>query len=156
MRKLCFHKPFLFVLITAFLFFEWSLMHVHLGGEHSHYDEQHQHAVTAHQYHFDGHYLGHGHIDNHHADAIDVAIDIAVAGDHHSHADSHQVVEVDQACTQFHGKLGQLFAFVPASVSHGLADRTVYKQVVLTLQHETFQSYLQYSSIRLRAPPLTA
>ena len=140
MRKLCFNKPLLFSLITAFIFLQWSATHIHLAAEHEHGGDQHQHTITAHQHQ----------IASHHADAIDVA------GDTLSHIDSSKVVELEQVCTQFHGSMGELFAVIPITAWKSLDSQSVSNGLDISSQQDAYQSYYQYTSIRLRAPPLAS
>ena len=140
MNKLSFNKPLLFSLITAILFLQWSSTHIHLAGEHEHDSGEHQHEVTTHQHQ----------LVSHHADVIDVA-SVKL-----SHADSHKVVEVEHLCTQFHGKLGQLFTAVPSDSWNVLERKISSKNVVTSYQQNIYQTYHQYTSIRLRAPPLVS
>jgi len=138
MKKLCFNKTLLLTLITAFIFLQWSATHIHLSAEHQHDGDQHQHAATAHQHT----------LDNHHSDNIDPVIDSL------SHSDSSKVVELEQVCTQFHGKIAKHYVITPSTswniTNQPSASTTQFKPY----QAETYQSYYQYSSIRLRAPPL--
>ena len=136
MKKLSFNKPLLFSLITALFFLQWSATHIHLAGEHEHDSGQHQHEVTTHQHQ----------LVSHHADVID-SITL-------SHADSHKVVELEHVCTQFHGKLGQLFAVFASNSWDVLERKVTSKSVVKSYQQNVYQTYHQYTSIRLRAPPV--
>ena len=138
MNKLSLNKPLLFSLITAILFLQWSSTHIHLAGEHEHDSDQHQHEVTTHQHQ----------LVSHHADVIDAA-SVTL-----SHADSHKVVELEHICTQFHGNLGQLFTAIPSNSWDVLERQISSKSVVTSYQHNVYQNYHQYTSIRLRAPPL--
>ena len=138
MRKLCFNKPLLFSVITAFLFLQWSATHIHLAGEHEHDGGQHQHAVTAHQHQ----------LASHHTDAIDVA------GDTLSHVDTSKVIELEHVCNQFHGNLGELFAVIPTAAWNSFESQIASNRLVTPYQQDTYQTYHQYTSIRLRAPPV--
>ena len=140
MKKLSFNKPLLVSLITAFLFLQWSSTHIHLAGEHQHDSGQHQHQVTTHQHQ----------LNSHHIDAIDIASDTL------SHADNHKVVDLEYVCTQFHGKQGKLFTVIPSTLWNVLERKISFKSVVASYQQGNYQSYHQYTSIRLRAPPLTS
>lgn len=142
MRKFCFNKPFLAGLITAFLFLQWSATHIHLAGEHDHGDGSHQHTVTTHQHQF-----------THHADAIDVANDVSFT-DTLSHADSNKVVDVEYVCTQFHGNLAKFFAVVPSIDWNNSEFRISLTSTIPLFQQNTYQTYHQYTSVRLRAPPV--
>lgn len=138
MRKLCYKKPLLFSLITALLFLQWSSTHIHLAGEHKHSGEQHQHAVTAHQHQ----------LASHHEDVIDVADDTL------SHVDSSKVVELEYVCTQFHGNLEKLFAVIPTTAWNSFEPHKYSARIVTPYLSDVYQSYHQYTSIRLRAPPV--
>lgn len=140
MRKLCFNKPLLFSLITAFLFLQWSATHIHLASEHEHDGGQHQHAVTAHQHQS----------ASHHTDAIDVA------GDTLSHSDNNKVVELEHVCTQFHGKLGEQNAVILSTAWNSFESQIASNCLVTPYQQDTYQTYHQYTSIRLRAPPVVS
>lgn len=138
MNKLCFNKPLLFSLITAFLFLQWSATHIHLAGEHEHNGDQHQHVVTIHQHQ----------LANEHADTIDAATDTL------SHADGKNVVEIEQVCTQFHGNLGEQFALIP-SLSWNISGQYISSaKLFKPYKLDKYQTYHQYTSIRLRAPPV--
>lgn len=138
MRKLCSNKSLLLSLITAFLFLQWSATHIHLAGEHAHDDGPHQHAVVAHQHQS----------TSHHADAIDIADDTF------SHSNTSKVIELEHVCTQFHGNLGKLFAVIPFTEWNNFQNQAVSNSVVTPVQTDTYQNYHQYTSIRLRAPPV--
>lgn len=140
MKKLSSNKPLLFSLITALLFLQWSATHIHLAGEHEHDGGQHQHQVTSHQHQ----------LVSHHADVIDVA-SVTL-----SHADSHKVVELEHVCTQFHGKLGELYAAVPFTSWAVLEQKISSKSAVTSYHQDIYQPYHQYTSIRLRAPPVVS
>lgn len=136
MNKLCFNKTLLLTLITAFIFLQWSATHIHLSGEHQHNGDQHQHDVTAHQHQ----------LENHHTDNIDLTADTL------SHSDGNKVVELEQVCTQFHGKIAEDYVITPSApyiAYQPSASATLFKPY----RAESYQSYYQYSSIRLRAPP---
>jgi len=140
MSKHCFNKPLLFSLVSAFLFLQWSASHIHLAGEHQHDDGQYQHVLTTHQHQ----------LANHHVDVIDVA-DITL-----SHADTNKVVELDHVCTHAHGKLNELFAFIPFISWNIVKQQISFKGVVTSYYQDSFQAYHQYSPIHLRAPPIAS
>ena len=137
MKNLCFNKQLLFILITAFLCLQWSTTHIHLASEHEHNGAQHQHAVTAHQHQ----------LSSHHADAIDVATDTL------AHADGNKIVEINQVCTHFHGKLGEQFVIIQFTSWNIPAQYTSSSTLNKQYQVDTYQTFYQYTSIRLRAPP---
>jgi len=137
MRQLYFNKPLLFILITAFLFLQWSAAHIHLAGEHEHDGGQHQHVVTTHQHQF----------VSHHADVIDVAVGTL------SHTDGSKVIQLEHVCTQAYANQCELFA-VPLSILKDSLERKISsKSLVALYQQDTYQTYHQYTSVRLRAPP---
>ena len=140
MRRPCSNKSFLFSLITAFLFLQLSNTHIHLAGKHEHDDGQHQHAVTAHQHQ----------LASHHEDVIDVAAETF------SHADSNKVVELEHVCTKAHGKSGEQYAVMASPISRLV--EAVYNSgiAVPPSQPISYQSYHQYTSIYLRAPPVVS
>ena len=140
MKKLSFNKPLLFSLITAFIFLQWSATHIHLAGEHEHDSGQHQHEVTSHQHQ----------LVSHHADVIDVASTTL------AHSDSHKVVELEHFCTQFHGKLGDIYSAIPFTSWAVFEQKILSKSAVTHYQQNVYQSYYQYTSIRLRAPPIVS
>ena len=140
MRKHCTHKPFLVLLITAFLLLQWSATHIHLAGEHEHDGDHHPHALTAHQHQ----------LNSHHADAIDVANDPLF------HIDSNKIVELDHTCSQYHGKLGEPIALLPSCTRMPIRQRGLYERIAIAYQLDTYQSYHQYTALRLRAPPVIA
>lgn len=140
MRKFYFNKPFLFSLITALLFLQWSATHIHLAGEHEHDAVQHQHAATVHQHQ----------ITSHHEDVIDIASDTF------SHIDSSKVIELEHVCTQFHGNLDKLFVVIPVGSTKSFERQNASNRLVIDYQKESYQSFHQYSSIRLRAPPVVS
>lgn len=138
MNKLCFNKALLLTLITAFIFSQWSATHIHLSSEHQHDGNQHKHAVTAHQHT----------LDNHHTDNIDPITNTL------SHSDSSKIIELEQICTQFHGKLGDHQVITAAGSWNISTQVSCSTTLVKSYQEESYQPYYQYSSIRLRAPPL--
>ncbi|MDH5190568.1 MAG: hypothetical protein OEW89_04900 [Gammaproteobacteria bacterium] len=140
MRKFCSNKSFMFSLITAFLFLQLSNTHIHLAGKHEHSDGQHQHAVTAHQHQ----------LASYHEDVIDVAAETL------SHADSNKVVELEHVCTKAQGKLGEQYAAITSSILRPVETIDSSGIVVLSSQLISYQSYHQYTSIRLRAPPVVS
>jgi len=140
MKKLNFNKPLLVILITAFLFLQWSATHIHLAGEHEHDRGQHQHQVTTHQHQ----------LTSHHINIIDIASDTL------SHADNHKVVELEYVCTQFQGTQGELFTVIPSTSWNALEREISSKTVVAYYQQNIYKNNHQYTSIRLRAPPITS
>ncbi|MDH5766775.1 MAG: hypothetical protein OEZ38_12235 [Gammaproteobacteria bacterium] len=140
MRTLRHHKFFIFSLIAAFLLLQWSGMHVHLAGEHEHGSERHQHEVISHQHQ----------LVSHHEDVIDIAVDTTF------HTDIDNVVELDNEYAQRSGKLDNCSLPVLPSKSNYFDPQVVSSVVAGQFDQHSFQSYIQYTSIRLRAPPLTS
>jgi len=138
MRKLCFNKPLLSALIIAFLLLQWSATHFHLADSHEHDSHQHQHSLTTHQHQ----------LSNHHADAIDMA------NHAFAHADNNKVVELDHVCNNNHGKIAKLFALAPSAAWKQFTLYYGYRTVAPIDQQDSYQTYHQYTSIRLRAPPV--
>jgi len=138
MNKLCFNKPLLLSLITAFIFLQWSATHIHLSGEHQHDGDHHQHTATAHQHQF----------ANHHTDNLDPATDVL------SHSDTNKVIELEQVCTQFHGKLAAQLAFIQPASWDIFEPHVLSSSLVSSYEFDSYQIYHQYTSIRLRAPPV--
>ena len=115
---------------------QWSTTHIHLAGEDEHEGVQHQHSITAHQ----------RQLASNHTDPIDVAGGIL------PHSDTNKVVELERSCTQFHGKL---YAIIPFTVRNSSQNLVVVSNSLVTpYRQEPYQTYHQYTSIRLRAPPL--
>lgn len=139
MRKLRFNKLFLLSLIAAFIFLQWSATHIHLAGEHEHDGDQHQHTLIIHQHQQ----------TSQHIDVIDIA------GNSYPHNDGN-VVEIDHVCSQFHGKLDIKFAIIPSVTGKDLLLQSISNSIVTSYIQNSYQRYYQYSSVRLRAPPLTA
>jgi len=140
MKKLSLNKSLLFSLITALLFLQWSATHIHLASEHEHDSGQHQHEVITHQHQ----------LVSHHTDVIDVnSVTL-------SHDNSHKVIELEHLCTQFHGKLGHLFTIITSDTWSVLEREVSSKTVGISYQQNIYQTFHQYTSIRLRAPPLVS
>jgi hypothetical protein len=133
-------QSFVFILITAFLSLQWSSAHIHLAAQHEHDGGQHQHAATA-----------HNHQLTNHRDVIDSA-SVTHVTELVSH-ESHTVVELDQLCTLFHGKhIDQspvIFSTIGALFYQTYGNEYDFKSVT----YFSFNSYLETTSIRLRAPP---
>jgi len=137
MKKFSSNKALLFSLITAFVLLQWSAMHIHLEGEHKHGGSEHQHSLTAHQHQS----------VSHHADAIDSA------ADSFSHSDGSKVVEVENVCTQFNGKLSEQYAVVNPSGFSLLEQLVAYQDKFQVYEQGSFLPYHQYTPVFLRAPP---
>jgi len=140
MSKFSFNKSLIVALITAIMFLQLSTQHIHLAGKHEHGNGEHQHVATVHQHQ----------TESHHSDAIDIA-EAA-----HSHTDSTKVVELDTVCTQCQSKQEEKLAvfFLPQLI---YLERVKSSQLIVsTNRQETYQSYHQYTSISLRAPPVNS
>ena len=138
MNKRCHNKPLFYFLLLAFMALQWSATHIHLASEHEHGGEQHQHVATAHQHQS----------ANYHADSIDVA------SNDFSHVDGNKVVDLEHDCTQPASKKLVQIAAIP-SVSWQLFQTQNTSEVIqVPRKLDNYQSYHQYSAIRLRAPPV--
>lgn len=140
MIKTRFKQSLVFILITAFLSLQWSSAHIHLAAQHEHDGSHHQHSVTTH---------------NHQAATLHDVIDSASADDISelvSH-ESHTVVDIDQHCTLFHGKHIDQPSIVPGSTSALFCLTHASKHSFTSITDFSFNSYLETTSIRLRAPP---
>jgi hypothetical protein len=128
-----FNKVLLLFLVTAFLTVQWTTAHIHLAEHHDHDGSHHQHDIQAHAHHS----------SDHHADSVDSS---DVTGD-------HDVVELDHECSSPCWKnLGD------QPVASGLPELRLMASsqssgVILPEADDNKQSYLTYSTIRLRAPP---
>jgi len=114
---------------------QWSPAHVHLAGSHGHDEAHHQHLAQ-----------GHGHdLAGHHVNAIDI-----------SHADgSERFVELDHDCTSPTGKKLNDTASELASPEHYDWLTPLHQEGELSLtESSSFSSWLFYSTVKLRAPPL--
>jgi len=138
MREHSFNKSLVITLITAILFLQWSSQHIHLADEHEHHSGQHQHVVTVHQHQ----------VSKHHADAIDVTDST------HSHADDSMVVDLNHVCTECQSKQDEKFVVISSSKITYCEDSRLFRVVTGNNRQHFYQSYLQYTSIGLRAPPL--
>jgi len=140
MRKHGFNKSLVITLVTAILFLQWSSQHIHLAGEHEHDSGQHHHVASVHQHQ----------AFSQHADAIDIADST------HSHADNSKVVELNHVCTECHSKQAEKFAVLSLIILNYSERSTVPQIVVRSNQLQVYQSYHQYTSIGLRAPPVNS
>jgi len=121
-------------LVIAFLSMQFSSAHIHLAENHQHDGSQHAHKSR-----------GHSHaLSDHHEDAFDSS---------QSPAD-YRVVEISQesalqACNSDHGSeliftlLFELFTPLQVAIRPGFSN---------TYNHQA--SWLSYSNVRLRAPPV--
>lgn len=128
-------NTFFILIVAALLSMQWTTRHVHLSQSHSHGDDQHKHAAVAHSHLPTGH----------HEDSIDVA---------DAHADYTVVEFSDSAAGGSYCKFGHGFV---ASVLPTLVV-AVPRQRGSPPPRERFvssHSYLERSTIRLRAPPVS-
>ena len=133
MLKLRHNKALLLFLITVFLTVQWTATHIHLAEHHDHDGNHHQHNIQAHAHQ----------ASSHHADTIDSA---HAAGD-------YKVVELDNDCTSSGWKkIGDQLT-VSISVPYQLLFVPKSSGIQLPEQNSNKQSYITYSTIRLRAPP---
>jgi len=130
------NKPLVIVLVTAILFLQWSAQHFHLTAEND--VGQHQHIVTVHQHQAASH-----HVDN-----------IDVADTTHSHADNSKIVELNHVCTECQSKQLDKFVVILSSKIIYSKYSQLFRIVAGNDGKNLHQSYLQYTSIGLRAPPL--
>lgn len=138
MKKRYYSKAWLFFLVTAVLSLQWSATHIHLAAQHAHGGDYHQHAPAVHQHATTGH----------HADAIDVAVDAL------SHVDGHKVVELDHDCAQLHLKKTFQLAAIPSASWRLFETTTLTETIPFPRKLDNYQTYPQYSTTRLRAPPV--
>ena len=112
---------------------QWSAVHIHLAEQHDHDGNHHQHNIQAHAHK----------ASSHHADAIDFA-----------HAtDGYNVIELDNDCTSpGWKKIGDQLA-VSISFAYQPLFIPNFSSIQISEQDSNKQSYILYSTIRLRAPP---
>ncbi|MDH5571852.1 MAG: hypothetical protein OEY89_08810 [Gammaproteobacteria bacterium] len=133
MLKLRHNKTLLFFLITAFLTVQWAAVHIHLAEHHNHNGNHHQHNIQAHAHK----------VSSHHVDGIDFA----------HVTDDYNVVELDNDCASpGWKKTGDQLA-VSMSVVYQLLFVSHSIGTLISEQDSNKQSYIAYSTIRLRAPP---
>ena len=133
MIKFHHNKTLLFLLVTAFLTVQWTAAHIHLEKHHDHGGNNHQHNVQAH-----AHYS-----TNHHSDTIDSAHEI----------ENYNVVDLGNDCVlPRYTKLDD-FSIVSISIAHQFLFAPLFNRVQLPKLDSNRQSYITYSTIRLRAPP---
>lgn len=127
---------FFVVLVAALLSMQWTTRHVHLSQSHNHGDAQHKHAAVAHSHLPTGH----------HEDSIDVA---------DAHTD-YTVVELSESATGGslaklgHGFIASLFPALVVAVPQQRGSPPPRERFV------SYRSYLEQSTVRLRAPPVLA
>ena len=133
MLKIRINKAFFLFVVTAFLTMQWTTAHIHLADHHEHDGSHHQHEIQAHAHQS----------MSHHDNVIDVS---------HQSSDDN-VVELDQECSVPCWKTfgDKVFAFVLVYVLLLSSSQQVHAK--LTKSNDARQSYLTYSTIRLRAPP---
>jgi hypothetical protein len=133
MVKLRPNKTLLFFLITVLLTVQWTATHIHLAEHHDHDGDHHQHNIQAHSHD----------ASSHHADVIDSA---------HS-TDDYNVVELGNDCTSPGWKKTGDQLTVSISIAYQLLFVPKSSSIPLPDQDSNKQSYITYSTIRLRAPP---
>lgn len=141
MIKTRYRQSFIFILITAFLSLQWSSAHIHLADEHEHSGEQHEHSVTAHDHQ----------LVSHHRDVIDSA-NMDIAADSIAH-DNHKVIELEQLCTLYHGKNLDKSPILLSSIGTFFYQVYERKHSFTSVKTLSYNSYLETTSVRLRAPP---
>ena len=134
-------QSFVFILITAFLSLQWSSAHIHLAEHHEHDGGQHQHAATTHNHHL-----------SNHSDVID-SVSITHVTELLLH-ESHTVIELEQLCTLFHSKHIDQSPCIINLISTLFNQAYGNEPDVKSVTYFSFNSYLETTSIRLRAPPL--
>jgi len=127
------NKLLLLLLVTAFLTVQWTAMHVHLAENHDHDGNHHQHNLQAH-----GHYTA-----SHHVDTIESS---------HSIKD-FAVVELDNNCALPACKKSGEQSTVSTSLTHQFSLALKPTSFQLPKLESNKQSYITYSTTRLRAPP---
>lgn len=138
MKNRPFRQILSLVLVAAFLMLQWSSLHIHLGDAHEHDGGQHQHANTLHQHQF----------ASHHEDALDVA-ELP-----QEHNDSSKIVELDQDCRLCKGQLSDsndYFTVLSSFLGINYLSNASLGNNFIT---DSYLTYLSYSSVRLRAPPV--
>jgi len=123
----------LLFLITALLTVQWAAVHIHLAEQHDHNGKHHQHNIQAHAHE----------TSSHHADSIEPA-HVTVA---------FKVVEIDNDCTSPGWKKAGDQLVVSISFAYQLVFAPEISKIQLSEQDSNKQSYIAYSTIRLRAPP---
>lgn len=133
MIKFRHNKILLLFLLTAFVTVQWTAIHIHLAEHHNHDGNHHQHNIQAH-----AHYT-----TNHHADTIDSAHAI----------EDYNVVDLENDCVlPMCKKLGgQLIVSIPIAYQFLFSPQST--RIQLPELDSNKQSYITYSTIRLRAPP---
>ena len=128
------NKSLFFLLIAALLTAQWASAHIHLAEHHDHDGSHHQHASEGHSYH----------PSSQHLDIIDAP-----------HAPERQdVVELEHECTsKGWNKLDDL-PDVSISVIHQSVFSSRSTGIKLPSPDNHQSSWLNYSTVRLRAPPL--
>lgn len=133
-------QSFVFIIITAFLSLQFSSAHVHLAAQHEHGDGQHQHTATAHNHQ----------ISTHH-DVIDSAYNERTS-ELVSH-ETHTVVELEQFCTLIKVKHVDQLPALLTLIDIGFERYKKYEHPFNVVTSASYNSYLDITSIRLRAPP---
>lgn len=141
MIKTYLKQSFVFILITVFLSLQWSSAHIHLAAQHEHDGGHHQHTVTAHNHQ----------VSTHH-DVIDSA-NVNDVIELFSH-ESHTVVDLEQVCALFHhGKHIDQSSVLFSTMGTLFYPSNNNEHDFTAVRYFSFNSYLETTSIRLRAPP---
>ena len=127
------NKIWLFFLVTAFLAVQWTATHIHLAEHHDHDGSHHLHNIQAHT-----HYTS-----DHSVDSID---SLHVVED-------YSVVDLDNDCALPAFKKLADQSIVLISIAHQVLFSLQDTRVKLFELDNNKQSYITYSTIRLRAPP---
>lgn len=134
MIKLHHYKRFITFLIVAFASIQLASAHIHLPDHHDHDGNHHQHASQGHLHDLASHH-----------DNIDTP----------PSQDKHNVVELDHKCTSHaKNKLNDHAELVTLSATHHYVLNQ-FTQLVLSASVKHKSSWLAYSNIRTRAPPLS-
>ena len=142
MIKIRYRQSFIFILITALLFsLQWSSAHIHLADEHEHSGEQHEHSVTAHNHQ----------LASHHRDVIDSA-NMDITADSIAH-DNHKVIELEQLCALYHGNNLDKSPVLLSSIEAFYYQAYERKHSFTSVKNISYNSYLETTPVRLRAPP---
>lgn len=136
--KFWLHNALLLMLITAFLTMQWTTTHIHLAEHHSHEGDHHQHQIETHAHHLS--------LTEQHTAAIDL-----------SHQKSHNnVIEFNHEYSlPKREKPKNPSAIIIASIFPS-AQLSLPNSVTPTVIINDQLSYLAHSSLKIRAPPITA
>jgi len=135
MTQLRLNKAIFFVVAAAMLSMQWSSFHIHLAEHHDHHGNHHQHKSEAHSHQ--------SFTQNN--DFID--------SDHQTHQQNIKVVELGNNCNIHNWNNIDDETIVSSSVS----DHLSFIPYLSSFESSEFISskrrYIDYSTIKLRAPP---